>query len=133
MRREIRFRAWHTGKKIMFSAEEMAADQLTLLPTGQFINVSSVRPSMSTIYPADKLIPLQFTGLKDRNGREIYEGDVVLAGENKCLVKWNQAFASFCLVKSGWMHSHYFGESVAPEECEIIGNIHENPELLEGR
>lgn len=73
--REIKFRAWHTGSKKMFSADEMAEDQLTLLPTGKFINVSSTSTKLSKII--DSMIPLQFTGLKDSKGVDIYEGDIV--------------------------------------------------------
>jgi hypothetical protein len=45
-------------------------------------------------------------------------------------VSWNPHFASFCLDRSGWMFTHYFREAVNPEQVEIIGNIWENPELL---
>lgn len=57
--REIKFRGWHTKQKKMYSAEEMASDQLTLLPTGEFINVSGSSTKLSTIYPKDMFIPLQ--------------------------------------------------------------------------
>ena len=70
---------------------------------------------------------MQYTGLKDKNGKEIYEGDLL---KQKIIVKWNEKFASWCLYREGWMFTHWFGESCNPEECEIIGNIYENPELL---
>lgn len=75
--RQIKFRGWHSKQQKMFSAEEMANDQLTLLPTGNFINVNGDATSLSVIYPNDVFIPLQFTGLMDEDDVEIYEGDIV--------------------------------------------------------
>jgi hypothetical protein len=74
---------------------------------------------------------MQFTGLHDKNDKEIYEGDIIDDGLDKpVLVWWNVKFASFCLRKDGWAFSHFFGDSCDPKNCEVIGNIHENPELI---
>ena len=78
----------------------------------------------------------QCTGLKDKNGRLIYEGDIVLLDDTdsfenpiKTVVRWAEENASF-----GLFHSHncYYGFfSYESENSEIIGNIHENADLLE--
>ena len=67
----------------------------------------------------------QFTGLRDKNGNEIYEGDVVRfplldnRGGHPVVVEWKDAGWN-------WLNIHYTGGL----EVEVIGNIHENPELL---
>jgi len=73
----------------------------------------------------------QFTGLSDKKGKKIFEGDILMVGDDKpMVVGWSDKFASFVLNRDGWMYSHWFGESCDSENCEIIGNIFDDPELL---
>ncbi len=134
--REIRFRGWHSAQKIMFSAETMAEDQLTLLPTGNFINVHSVSTKLSEIYSQDIFIPLQFTGLKDKNSKEIYEGDIVklyIYGSERIAEIWFDE-GSFWVGngkdKVGNTVGFNFLISSQIANIEIIGNIYENSELI---
>lgn len=152
--REIKFRGWHTGANKMFSAEEMAADQLTLLPTGNFINVHGGSTAMSTIYQRDKFIPLQFTGLKDKNGKEIYEGDIFRIEEEAdgpdriiyVVVTWVKEWAMFCTLLVEDEYKAYLSiglkaldeplfwlytlEDTNSRKHFLCGNIYQNPELL---
>ena len=73
----IKVRGWHVSQKRMYSAEEMATDQLTLLPTGQFINVNGYSTQLSRVFSKEEFIPLLWTGKLDKNGVEIYEDDSV--------------------------------------------------------
>lgn len=68
--------------------------------------------------------------VEDWNGRKIWENDIVRCG-TKLRVSWNHFKASWVLSKKGWMYNHFFGEAVEPEDVEVIGNIFDNPELLE--
>lgn len=101
------------------------------------------------IYPNDqdsfyprRFILMQFTGLLDKNGKEIYEGDIVQDiheeyGENlaglggkktlvKAEVKWEAPeFLAMYKVPGG-----LWNMLSLPDQCEIIGNIHQSPELL---
>jgi hypothetical protein len=65
----------------------------------------------------------QFTGLKDKSGKEIYEDDFVDINGERCEVKYNPpSFAAYNAQKHEW--------NIQYADIEVIGNIYENPELL---
>lgn len=73
----------------------------------------------------------QHTGLHDKNGKDIYESDIVKCGNFVYQVVYeDKRFASFALRRKEDMFLHYFGEAMEAKDCEVIGNIHDNPELL---
>lgn len=82
----------------------------------------------------DEITLMQSTGLFDRNGKEIFEGDILDYRGRKALVRWHGSYASFIYRfvdephkrKAEWKPLY-----LAYMKCEIIGNIYENPELLE--
>lgn len=85
----------------------------------------------------------QFTGLYDKNGEEIYEGDVVKFanpkyGDELFRIGYEDShIGAFCLCEAGEEDTSrfvaIFGRfDYEPFYCEVIGNIHDNPELLEG-
>lgn len=78
-----------------------------------------------------ELIVEQYTGLKDKNGKEIYEGDIVSGHTLFYIAKFEIAWRGD---KAGWF-GFTTDDFTLPlcniEHVEVIGNIHENPELLE--
>lgn len=143
MSRELKFRAWDTRKKIMYSAEEMGEDQLTLSVDGRgLINVNGVSTKSSTFLTW--IIPMQFTGLHDKEGKEIYEGDWVvqifetdLGGspeqenleydEFEGVVMWENC--GFVIDTKGDGKPEVDLSKYA-YHLEVLGNPHKNPDLL---
>lgn len=77
----------------------------------------------------------QFTGLTDKNGKEIYEGDIILAGyyKWKSKVVWDEKCARFIGLTNDKDVNIVYVDMVDKDDksaVEVIGNIYENPELL---
>jgi len=69
--------------------------------------------------------------LRDKNGKDIYEGDIVKCEDFVYQVIYEgKRMASFALHRKEDVFLHYFGEAIEAEDCEVIGNIHDNKELL---
>jgi uncharacterized phage protein (TIGR01671 family) len=120
MNREIKFRAWD-GKKTM-------VDWFCLTQTA-FESPSQNYSLMYTAFTNPDWVLMQYTGLKDKNGREIYEGDIVRWEPQYISIREKPAAVQY--TDCGFSPFEYDGGGEWHwSECEVIGNIYENSDLL---
>lgn len=124
-----KYKAWDTTRKKMFSAEELGRDQLTLSPDGRgFINVHGKSTRLSEYY--SHLLPLQFLGLHDKDGKVIdwWDGDLLKSPDNRIgrivYSRWCGKWTVIDNLKSTMATV----EEARRNNWHKIGNIYENPE-----
>ena len=118
----LRFRAWHKPTKKMFEVF-CFTDKEVFENNIDGVGATPINPAN-----IDDCVLEQCTGLKDKNGRLIYEGDIVFyGGVELWWVVFEEKYCSFELLRKDGN-----GLSMsAHKEMTVVGNIHENPELLE--
>lgn len=73
----------------------------------------------------------QYTGLKDINGKEIYEGDIIETSDGNCFVRYDEATTSYEVVfEDEAVISLWEAAVYGTKKVEVIGNIYENQDLL---
>ncbi len=132
--REIKFRAWD---KIHKEIKEVAI----ISWISRFAALWNVRGNVRITIDRDfgDIELMQYTGLKDKNGKEIYEGDILrITGkyfrksiQENMLVEYDESKAWFGVVDA--LHTVDLGLFDCENDVEIVGNKWENPELLEGK
>ena len=133
--REIKFRAWDEKEKCWVCG-------FAIHQNGMFSDWAGCKEVNGKCY-ADanweqlKNIPhikiMQYTGKKDKNGREIYEGDLLQHPNGTIAeIKYSDDLAAFVAVyvRDGNTEMDYLDKEIV-SKCKIVGNIYENPELLE--
>ena len=157
--REIKFRAWNKKKKIMVYEDEDNSSQY--LDGWMASDVQVLNQTLNYEYVLEKYEFMQYTGLKDKNGKEIYEGDIILTqpfrdkpfshkfkekrlrgivvynikcgknfvGEPDKIKYWGAEWNVDIIDKKDYKKYCNFSWG-SFFECEVIGNIYENSELL---
>lgn len=120
--REIKFRAWNLLAKKMMSHEDICYTP-NLKMYELFCDTPDNRPWEL----------MQYTGLKDKNGVEIYEGDIITTGSglnDKFKVEYKINSFIFSIAYYEYTRYLLYLERWQYSKLEVIGNIYENPELL---
>lgn len=128
-----KFRVWDKNNKKMLNwkeldlTKELGEDEITIFePTGQFA------------HPIFFYDAMQSTGLKDKNGTEIYEGDIVEFKypydkriKTTGVIVWNDNIACFGISMKETTEQYELYRITAENYLTVIGNVHQHPELLE--
>lgn len=121
MKREIKFRAWNKKDKVMVDVAAM-----NFGPSGLWSLIEYAYDAELQL--ADKYELMQYTELKDKNGREIYEGDIVKNEYGEVMdIQYDPRSAAF------GVGDYYFRTIGSGKILEVIGNIFENPEMMDGK
>lgn len=134
--REIKFRAWYVPRKEMVEPDKLESINFEVKTLGVYLPIEN--KGYNKLRLSDFIL-MQWTGLVDRNGKEIYEGDIAKhlepesedgpAFEEIGVVEWGDS--------AGYLHTckNDDGETrwlLSTRYMEVIGNVHDNPELIGG-
>ncbi|CAK1227246.1 hypothetical protein R55227_BLOPHJLP_00248 [Fructobacillus tropaeoli] len=136
--RDIKFRAWDCKTKLFGTVVELSYSPISkLIYVPSYVRVHDYKDMTHVThysdpdYIQDKLVIEQYTGLHDKNGKEIYESDIVALTDNSYMDEDIQHERVYYNEKSEWVAGKIYLSKVY-FNVEVIGNIHENKELLEG-
>lgn len=129
-----KFRAWNKATKEMHEADDI----VSLNFEEKQICVQTIFFGQLSYYDFDDIVSIQSTGLKDKNGKEIFEGDIITNGIEIADIKNHQTLGFYTVLDD---REYFFASGMSVEDFEeyadefsqtakIIGNIYENPELL---
>lgn len=130
--REIKFRAYVKDKNKIYDVKDIDF-------VYGFVRFEEEGKPTDTMRMFDQVELMQYTGLEDMNGKEIYEGDIVkIDNDTISEVVFDEGAFCWCEYSDGYTDGrfpHSFNDNeyyCFCEEIEVIGNVYDNPELLKG-
>jgi len=133
--RLIKFRAWNNFEnKMIYPEKHIKDDVMVIRCLSGKAGYEWTSEGGGGVEDDDNLIPMQFTGLKDKSGKEIYEGDIIKGRDSRdCDVLVKVEWEDICCGFSPFaIYDTELERWVEGNMVEVIGNIYENPELLGG-
>jgi len=155
--REIKFRAWIIQSEEL-GDKEIMLDDVSIMCDGWILdrfadNGGYIEGNLISRDKGDKFVLMQYTGLKDRDDKEIYEGDILtfegnMTADNSFGVEpngyiynetnihavvWNDELAGWepkFAEEEEWKYKRDTRGLMCGGDCEVVGNIYENPDLL---
>ena len=142
--KKVKYRAWDGNNNVMWIVTDIEWNDRQL-PDEIGQNVTHIRGKcyINDVFTPigcnkryspkrfKKIILLEYTGLKDKNGKEIYEGDILEhPSSQKFTVVWNDAFVGFRANYDDILDSNVAMQLSNKGQAVVIGNIYEKPELL---
>jgi uncharacterized phage protein (TIGR01671 family) len=139
--REIKFRAWIPDIERMYQVMQIDVEpqngrqKWCLVWEHPCVKSAMIKGKVGKFRIGDGVEIMQYTGLKDKNGVEVYEGDIIALEYNKDLIGevfWHNKDMSFYQRNKKWGEGimNYRDLFGLDSDYEVIGNIHSNPELL---
>lgn len=129
--RDIKFRAFHKKEnRMIYPASKRNDTCMVFEETGWFI-VDHFTGKMETILKCEDGELMQYTGLKDKNGVEIYEGDIIKADNRITCIQWTGNGFNGVYMNDDLTWDDEWEDSISRYgKIELLGNIYQNPELL---
>jgi ribosomal protein L27 len=117
-KREIKFRAWNKEMKYMSPVGQLNEMKSVLIYVPEQTDEDGNVYWDGDVVGMEKVELMQYTGLKDKNGKDIYEGDILVRHKKSGTYKTKRVVA------------FGYNEQIFAEESEVIGNVFETPELI---
>lgn len=141
MSREIKFRGKRkdTGRWV-YGSLHVSDGRCWICPIGitpKKTGCAAYEYILNPLYEVDPATVGQYTGFKDNNGVEVFDGSLATCFGDRRIIRWSNIMCRFVqdkIIKDyGIINSYHYLDEATAVDLIVIGNIHDNPDLLEGK